>query len=246
VIDTGIAVSHGEFGGRATSGYDFIGNDSDASDCNGHGTHVAGTIGGATYGVAKAVSLVGVRVLDCNGSGSWSQVISGINWVAANAQKPAVANMSLGGGASAAVDSAVKGAIANGVTFAVAAGNGNSVGIAQDACKYSPARVPEAITVSATNSSDTKASWANYGKCVDLFGPGVSITAAWHTSPSATNTISGTSMATPHVAGAAARYLQTNVNATPAQVSAALAEQSTKSIVKSSKTTNNRLLYVSS
>jgi subtilisin family serine protease len=244
IIDTGIRFDHGEFGGRAVSGYDAIDGGS-ADDCNGHGTHVAGTVGGSTYGVAKGVSLVAVRVLNCNGSGSWSQVIAGIDWVTGNhsAGAPAVANMSLGGSGNSSVDTAVKNSIADGVSYAVAAGNGNFIGIQQDACKYSPARVPEAMTISATDKTDKKASWANYGNCVDWFAPGVGITSAWYTSSTATNTISGTSMATPHTAGVAALYLQTNPNATPQQVRDALYANTTKGIVSSSRTTNNHLLF---
>lgn len=243
VIDTGIRTSHVDFGGRASSGYDTVDGDDNADDCNGHGTHVAGTVGGATYGVAKEVSLVAVRVLGCDGSGSWSGVIAGIDWVTANAVKPAVANMSLGGGASRSVDTAVGNSIASGVSYAVAAGNGNSGGVAQDACKSSPARVAEAMTISATDKADKKASWANYGKCVDWFAPGVSIASAWHTGDGATNTISGTSMATPHTAGVAALYLQSNNTASAQQVRDALYANATKKVVSSSKTTNNHLLF---
>ena len=244
VIDTGIRFNHAQFGGRAVSGFDAIDGGS-ADDCNGHGTHVAGTIGGSTYGVAKGATLVGVRVLGCNGSGSTSGVIAGVNWVTGNHQpgQPAVANMSLGGGASSALDTAVRNSIADGVSYAVAAGNGNFLGIAQNACNYSPARVSEAMTISATDSSDRKASWANYGGCVDWFAPGVSITSAWHTSSTATRTISGTSMATPHSAGAAALYLQGNPNASPATVRSTLFNLTTKGVVTSSSTTNNHLLF---
>jgi serine protease len=192
VVDTGVLNSHNEFGGRASSGYDFIDNDSDATDCNGHGTHVAGTIGGSTYGVAKNVNIVGVRVLNCSGSGSNSGVISGINWVKNNASGPSVANMSLGGGASQATDDAVNAAVAAGISFVVAAGNNNS-----NACNYSPARAADAITVGSTTSSDARSSFSNYGTCLDIYAPGSSITSAWYTSNSATNTISGTSMAAP-------------------------------------------------
>jgi subtilisin family serine protease len=244
IIDTGIRFSHGQFGGRASSGYDAVDGGS-ADDCNGHGTHVAGTVGGSTYGVAKGVSLVGVRVLDCAGSGTTAGVIAGIDWVTANhaAGAPAVANMSLGGGASTALDTAVQNSIADGVSYAVAAGNGNQAGRAQDACKYSPARVPAAMTIGATDSTDTKTSWSNYGNCVDWFAPGLSITSSWYTNDTATNTISGTSMATPHTAGVAALYLQRYPSATPAAVRTALYDNSTKAVVKSSKTTNNHLLF---
>jgi subtilisin family serine protease len=242
IIDTGIRLTHGEFGGRAVSGYDAVDGGS-ADDCNGHGTHVAGTVGGATYGVAKAVKLVAVRVLDCGGSGTWSGVIAGMDWVAANHAKPAVANMSLGGGANTSVDDAARRMIAAGVATAIAAGNGNMGGVAQDACKYSPARVAEAMTIGSTTSTDTKSSWSNYGACVDFFAPGSSIKSAWYTSDIATNTISGTSMATPHAAGVAALYLQSNPGASPQSVRDALYANTTKGIVTSSKTTNNHLLY---
>lgn len=243
IVDTGIRTSHGEFGGRASVGFDAIGDGQNGNDCNGHGTHVSGTVGGTTYGAAKGVSLVAVRVLNCSGSGTTSGVIAGIDWVTANAVKPAVANMSLGGGASTALDQAVTNSIASGVAYAVAAGNGNQAGIAQDACRYSPARTPNAMTIGATTNADRKASFSNYGKCVDWFAPGVGITSAWITSDAATNTISGTSMATPHVAGVAALYLQGNPSATAQQVRDALYAETTKGIVTSSKTTNNHLLF---
>ena len=245
IIDTGILTAHSEFGGRAINGFDAVDGSLPAADCNGHGTHVAGTVGGTTYGVAKGVTLVAVRVLDCGGSGSWSQVIAGIDWVTADHQpdQPAVANMSLGGSASSAVDAAVRKSIADGVVYAVAAGNGNRVGLAQDACKTSPTRVTEAMTISATDSADRKASWANYGNCVDFFAPGVGITSTWIGSTNATNTISGTSMATPHAAGVAALYLQGNPFAGPAAVRTALYNGTTKYQVASSKTVNNHLLY---
>ena len=233
--------------GRATTGFDAVTSGGNAADCNGHGTHVSGTVGGATYGVAKGVSLVAVRVLGCSGSGSTSGVIAGIDWVTSDhiAGHPAVANMSLGGSASTALDNAVRNSIADGVSYAIAAGNGNQGGIAQDACKYSPARVAEAMTIGATDSNDRKASWSNYGNCVDWFAPGVSITSAWYTSTTATNTISGTSMATPHTTGVAALYLQTNPGASPQQVRDALYANTTKGVVTSSKTTNNHLLFTS-
>ncbi|GLY64517.1 serine protease [Amycolatopsis taiwanensis] len=226
IIDTGINLTHNDFGGRATSGHDFVDNDADATDCNGHGTHVAGTVGGDAHGVAKGVRLVGVRVLDCNGSGSEEQVIAGIDWVTANAVKPAVANMSLGGSSDQALDDAVSKSISSGVTYAIAAGNDNA-----DACGDSPARVPEAITVGATTRADTRASYSNYGTCVDIFGPGSNITSDWIGGNTATHTISGTSMATPHVTGAAALYLADNSSATPAQVRDALVSAGTSDVV---------------
>jgi subtilisin family serine protease len=245
VIDTGIRLSHTQFGGRAITGYDAVTSGGSANDCNGHGTHVAGTVGGSTYGVAKSVTLVAVRVLSCSGSGTWSQVIAGIDWVAADhaTGQPAVANLSLGGGANSAVDLAVQNMIADGVSTAVAAGNGNRGGRQQNACSYSPARVPEAMTIGATDSTDRKASWSNYGSCVDWFAPGVSILSAWYTSDTATNTISGTSMATPHTAGVTALYLQSNPGASAATVRNALYDKTTKGIVTSSSTANNHLLF---
>ena len=240
IIDTGINFSHSDFGGRAISGFDAV-DGGTADDCNGHGTHVSGTVGGAKYGVAKGVTLVGVRVLDCSGSGTNSGVIAGVNWVASDhaAGTPAVANMSLGGGASTALDDAVNAAIADGVTFAIAAGNSNT-----DACTTSPARVASAITVGATTSTDARASYSNYGTCVDIFAPGSSITSDWYSSTTATNTISGTSMATPHVTGTAALYLATNTTASPATVWAALRDNSTLNHVTSPGSGSpNRLLY---
>jgi subtilisin family serine protease len=245
IIDTGIHASHTQFGGRVVQGRDTVDGALPAADCNGHGTHVAGTVGGSTYGVAKGVTLVAVRVLNCSGSGSTSGVIAGVDWVTGNhaAGQPAVANMSLGGSASSALDTAVRNSIADGVSYAVAAGNGNIFGFQANACNYSPARVAEAMTISATDSSDRKASWANYGNCVDWFAPGVSITSAWYTSNTATNTISGTSMATPHTAGVAALYLQGTPGASPATVRTTLFNLTTKGIVTSSSTTNNHLLF---
>ena len=239
IIDTGIRFSHGDFGGRASSGYDAVDGGS-ADDCNGHGTHVAGTVGGSRYGVAKRVSLVGVRVLNCSGSGTNAGVIAGVNWVTQNARRPAVANMSLGGGASTALDNAVANSIASGVTYALAAGNSSA-----NACSTSPARVASAITVGATTSSDARASYSNYGTCLDIFAPGSSITSAWYTSTTATNTISGTSMASPHVAGAAALVLGASPSSTPAQVRDTLVGNATPNVVTSAGTGSpNRLLYV--
>lgn len=243
VIDTGIRTSHNDFGERASVGYDAVGDSQSGQDCNGHGTHVAGTVGGATWGIAKAVSLVAIRVLNCEGSGTMSGVIAGVDWVTAHAQKPAVANMSLGGGASSSLDDAVRNSIGSGIQYAIAAGNGNFIGREADACNYSPARVQEAMTISATNASDAKPSWANYGDCVDWFAPGVDITSAWYTSNTATNTISGTSMATPHAAGAAALYLEGHAGASPQQVRDALYQETTKEIVSDARTANNDLLY---
>ncbi|MEV5545454.1 S8 family serine peptidase [Streptomyces sp. NPDC052309] len=240
VIDTGVRITHSDFGGRASYGYDAIDNDNTAQDGHGHGTHVAGTVAGTAHGVAKKAKIVGVRVLNNSGSGTTAQVVAGIDWVARNAVKPAVANMSLGGGADSALDTAVRNAIASGVTFAVAAGNEST-----NASTKSPARVTEAITVGATTSSDARASYSNYGSVLDLFAPGSSITSAWNTGDSATNTISGTSMASPHVAGAAALYLADNPTATPAQVSSALTTAATSGVVSNPGTGSpNRLLYV--
>jgi subtilisin family serine protease len=245
IIDTGIRYTHTQFGGRAIKGVDEVTAGGTASDCNGHGTHVSGTVGGSTYGVAKAVTLVSVRVLGCNGSGSTSGVIAGVDWVTGNhlAGQSAVANMSLGGGASSSLDTAVNNSINDGVSYAIAAGNGDVFGNPQNACNFSPARVAAAMTISATDRTDTKASWANYGSCVDWFAPGVSITSAWYSSDTATNTISGTSMATPHTTGVAAQYLQGHPGSSPATVRSALFNLTTKSIVKSSNTTNNHLLF---
>ncbi|MEU8760429.1 S8 family serine peptidase [Streptomyces sp. NPDC048659] len=240
IIDTGVRITHGDFGGRASYGYDAIDNDNTAQDGHGHGTHVAGTVAGNAYGVAKKAKIVGVRVLDNSGSGTTEQVVAGIDWVTANAVKPAVANMSLGGGVDSVLDDAVRRSIASGVTYGVAAGNETD-----NAANHSPARVAEAITVGATTSTDAKASYSNFGAGLDLFAPGSSITSSWNSSDSATNTISGTSMATPHVVGAAALWLADNPTATPAQVATALVNAATPNVVTSPGTGSpNRLLFV--
>ncbi len=240
VIDTGVRGTHATFGDRATGGKDFIDNDDTPDDEHGHGTHVAGTIGGTEYGLAKGVKIVGVRVLDANGSGTTEGVVAGVDWVAANAEGPSVANMSLGGGADDALDESVRGAIAKGVTFALAAGNESS-----DAGTTSPARVKEAITVAASDKTDKQAGFSNYGSVVDLYAPGVDITSSWGTGDDATNTISGTSMASPHVAGAAALYLSAHPDATPAQVAEGLvAAAADDKIGNPSPGTANKLLQV--
>jgi len=240
VIDTGIRKTHSEFGGRAVHGFDAVTMGLSSDDCNGHGTHVSGTIGGATYGIAKGVRLVAVRVLNCAGIGLNSGVIAGVDWVTGDhaAGVPAVANMSLGGGQSAALDTAVRTSIADGVSYAVAAGNDTA-----DACAGSPSGVPEAITVGATDQADARASFSNLGSCVDWFAPGVNITSAWWLTDTSTNIISGTSMATPHVAGVAALYLQGNPGATSQQVRDALFNLTTKNIVTNAQSANNHLLF---
>ena len=239
IIDTGIRTTHTQFGGRASGAFTAINDGRGASDCNGHGTHVAGTVGGSTYGVAKAVRLFAVRVLSCSGSGSTSGVIAGVNWVMANRVRPAVANMSLGGGISSSLDTAVNNAINAGVTFAVAAGNSNT-----NAANSSPARVAAAITVGSSTINDARSSFSNFGSVVDIFAPGSSITSAWSTSDTATNTISGTSMATPHVAGVAARYLQGNPTASAATVRNALVAAASLNKLSGIPTgTANRLLF---
>jgi serine protease len=248
IVDTGIRATHAEFGGRVAPGwYDPTFAAKTTEDCNGHGTHVAATVAGKVHGVGKSVTVVPVRVLDCNGSGSWSGVAAGLDWIVgqqrAPGAPPAVANLSLSGGASDTVDAALRSVVAEGVTVAVAAGNGNQAGRAVDACRISPARVAEALTISATNSSDTKPSWANIGPCVDLFAPGVSITSAWYTSNTAVNTISGTSMATPHVAGVAA-LLQSDGALAPAAIASSLVGGATPNVVANAGTGSpNLLLY---
>jgi subtilisin family serine protease len=237
VIDTGIRTSHTQFGGRASNVFDALGGS--GADCNGHGTHVAGTIGGSTYGVAKSALLRGVRVLDCNGSGSNSGVIAGVDWVRNNRINPAVANMSLGGGASSALDTAVNNLSNSGVAIAVAAGNSNA-----NACNSSPARAANAITVGSTTTTDARSSFSNFGTCLDLFAPGSGILSAYVTSDTATATLSGTSMASPHVAGAAALYKQANPGASAATIRNALVNNATTNVVTNAGTGSpNRLLY---
>ena len=248
VIDTGIRTTHSEFAGRMGNSRNFVSSGgflfgggsvdpADFEDCNGHGTHVAGTVGGTTYGIAKDVTLHGVRVLDCGGSGSNSGVIAGVDWVADNHIKPAVANMSLGGGNSSALDEAVRRAIAAGVTMVVAAGNDNS-----NACSGSPNRVAEALTVGSTTNSDARSSFSNHGPCIDIFAPGSSITSAWYQNDNQTNTISGTSMAAPHVAGAAALLLEQNPNQDPADVFGALLADGATGRLSSIRTGSPNLL----
>ena len=241
IIDTGIRSTHTEFAGRVISGFTAINDGLGTNDGNGHGTHVSGTVGGTTFGVAKNVTLVAVRVLDSSGSGTNSGVIAGVDFVTSDHQagQPAVANMSLGGGISSALDTAVTNSINDGVTYAIAAGNDNL-----DACNTSPARVASAITVGSTTTTDARSSFSNFGTCVDIFAPGSSITSAWRTSDTATNTISGTSMATPHVAGVAALFLETNPTASPATVTAAIIDNATLNHVTGAGTGSpNRLLF---
>ncbi|MFF5295645.1 S8 family peptidase [Paractinoplanes globisporus] len=239
VIDSGIRITHREFGGRATSGWDFVDNDANADDCKGHGTHVAGTIGGATYGVVRGIKLVSVRVLDCKGSGAYSDIIAGIDWVTAHAAKPAVANMSLGGTVSKALDDAVERSIAKGITYAVAAGNDH-----RDACKQSPAHAPDAITVGATDQNDARATFSNFGSCVDIFAPGVRIQSAASDSNTGSKLMSGTSMASPHVAGAAALVLAAHPSWTPAQVRDDLVGHADADLIRGpGKNSPNKLLF---
>ncbi|MFN2512051.1 MAG: S8 family peptidase [Pyrinomonadaceae bacterium] len=237
IIDTGIRTTHSQFGGRASNVFDAFGGS--GADCNGHGTHVAGTVGGSTYGVAKSSLLRGVRVLNCSGSGSNSGVIAGVDWVRNNHIAPAVANMSLGGGISTALDTAVNNLHNAGVTIAVAAGNSNA-----NACNSSPARAANAITVGSTTSSDARSSFSNFGTCLDLFAPGSSILSAWYTSNTATATLSGTSMASPHVAGVAALYKQANPSASSTTIRNAIVNNATTGVVSNPGTGSpNRLLY---
>jgi subtilisin family serine protease len=238
IIDTGIRTTHTDFGGRASWGTNTA--DSNNTDCNGHGTHVAGTVGGTAHGVAKDVHLVAVKVLNCQGSGTLAGVAAGIDWVTANAAKPAVANMSLGAqGANQSLEDAVRNSVASGVTYAIASGNSSA-----DACNFTPARTPEAITVNATASNDARATFSNFGTCTDIFAPGQDITSAWNTDDTATNTISGTSMATPHVTGGAALYLGSHPSATPAEVQTALKDFASKgNVTNAGAGSPNNLLF---
>ena len=237
IIDTGIRTTHTQFGGRASNVFDAFGGN--GQDCNGHGTHVAGTVGGSTYGVAKSALLRGVRVLDCNGSGSNSGVIAGVDWVRQNFIAPAVANMSLGGGASTALDNAVNNLSNAGVTIAVAAGNSNA-----NACNSSPARAANAITTGSTTTTDARSSFSNFGTCLDIFAPGSGILSSWFSSDTATATLSGTSMASPHVAGVAALYKQANPSASATTVRNAIVNNATTNVVTNAGTGSpNRLLY---
>lgn len=241
VLDTGIRASHAEFGGRVVFGADFVGDGQNGNDCDGHGTHVAGILGGSTYGVAKNVTIHNVRVLNCQGEGEGSDILAAIEWVTANNVKPAVVNMSLGSNeASPSIEGAINNSIASGVSYALSAGNENT-----DACNHSPGgRVPNAITVGATHMDDFRWSFSNYGACVDIFAPGSSIVSAWNTSDTATFTASGTSMAAPHVVGVIARFLQANPTVSPADIKNALINWSSKDLILDAKAGSpNRLLY---
>jgi subtilisin family serine protease len=252
VIDSGVNHQHIEFGGRATPGFDAFRTKTHADfgkDCNGHGTHVAGILGGKNFGVAKNVNIVSVRVLDCNASGSVSNVVAGINYVTgikkANPGKAMVANMSLGGGANASLDQAVRDSIVSGVTFALAAGNGNVFGNGQDACNVSPARVATALTVGATDATDKRATWSNYGSCVDVYAPGATVVSSYGRTqdPTAWSVLSGTSMAAPAVAGVAALLLQVDSGASPGQVAHAMAQLATLGKVSGTNVGAAKLLY---
>jgi serine protease len=238
IVDTGIRFDHVEFGGRAAPGFDAIGDGRNGSDCVGHGTHVAGIVGGRTYGVAKAVRLVSVRVLNCSAIGTWSQVMAGFDWIAGHATRPAVANISLGGGLSSAVNTALRNMIAAGIQAGVSAGNSNS-----DACLRSPSSTVEAITVGATTSSDGKATFSNWGSCVDLFAPGIGIKSALHSSTTAIGGGDGTSVAAPHATGVAALFLQTRPTASAQMVADTIAAWTTKGVVTGANSVRNNLLF---
>eukprot|EP00604_Paraphysomonas_vestita_P002678 CAMPEP_0174818078 /NCGR_PEP_ID=MMETSP1107-20130205/679_1 /TAXON_ID=36770 /ORGANISM="Paraphysomonas vestita, Strain GFlagA" /LENGTH=306 /DNA_ID=CAMNT_0016029445 /DNA_START=2352 /DNA_END=3272 /DNA_ORIENTATION=- len=248
IIDTGIYCENDDFVNKAvgtcTFGYSSVKNIFgvvDTTDGNGHGTHCAGTVAGQTYGVAKEANLIAVKVMSDKGSGSTSNIISGINWVAGQVsanKRPSVANLSIGGGYSQANNDAVAGLVSVGVTAAVAAGNDNS-----DACNYSPASEPTAITVAATDKYNARAYYSNYGSCVDIFGPGSNITSAWIDSPSATNTISGTSMASPHVCGIAAKYLSVSPASTPAEITSQILAAASANEVTDVQGTPNLVAY---
>ena len=241
VVDSGIDPSNTDFEGRVTSGYDAVQDGLGSGDCNGHGTHVAGTIGSKTFGVAKKTTLIPVRVLDCAGSGYNSSVIAGLNWIAGNyvPGEAAVVNMSLGGPTSSALDEAVENLISRGITVVVAAGNDNV-----DACNYSPERTPAAITVGATNTDDSRASYSNFGSCLDIFAPGTSIPSTW-LGVNYYAFLSGTSMAAPHVAGVIVRFLSQYPGLSPAQVTNSIKTSSTKNLVTSAGTGSpNRLVYL--
>ena len=239
VVDTGVLASHQDFTGRVKAGYTAVSDGNGTTDCNGHGTHVAGTIAGTKYGIAKSASIIPVRVLDCNGSGTTSTVIAGLDWVASQNPKNAVVNLSLGGGTSTALDDAINRVVNKDIVVVVAAGNNNA-----DACNYSPSRVPAAITVGATTNQDQRANYSNYGKCLDVFAPGSNITSDWYSSNTATATASGTSMASPHVAGLAAilRAIYTGENVS--QITNRILNKATTNKVTDSQTGSpNRLLY---
>ena len=243
VVDTGVRSDHTDFGGRVAGGYTAIEDGNGTEDCNGHGTHVAGTVAGSSYGIAKASTIIPVRVLDCSGAGTWSGVIAGLDYIAGQhaAGTPAVANMSLGGGASSSIDLAVRNLVGDGVSVVVAAGNSSA-----DACQSSPAREPSAITVGASDSADAQAYFSNYGSCVDIYAPGVGVTSAWNTSPTASASLSGTSMAAPHVAGAASLALQTAPGATPEAIWSSLRDAATTEVLTGlGAGSPNRLLYTS-
>ncbi|MFF9896877.1 S8 family serine peptidase [Streptomyces longispororuber] len=241
VIDTGLRTTHQDFGGRALVGVDTVGDGRNGVDCNGHGTHVGGIAAGRTHGVAKEARLVAVRVLDCQGSGTTTGVVAGVDWVTAHAARPAVANMSLGGPADGVLDNAVRSSVRSGVTYTAAAG---SAGTSTGACSTSPARLPEVITVGAVDRTDRRASSSNYGSCVSLFAPGVQIPSAWHDSDTSVRTVSGTSMAAAHAAGAAALRLALRPADTPAQVKRHLIDNATTGVLQGTPPVEpNKLLH---